>query len=92
MNTPITAMDFTSDGTAIALGTGSGKIIVKGWRSAEEDDQMIALDDNGGEERVVALAIQVKYKHSKRHILSILTDKSVVSNKQGIQSNQILHH
>lgn len=65
VNTPITAMDFTLDGTAIVLGTGSGKIIVKGWRSAEEDDQMIALNENGGDERVIALSIQRRVKQPR---------------------------
>lgn len=53
-------MSFTPDGTAIALGTESGKIIIKGWRSVEEEDQMITVDEAVRVERIVALSFQVK--------------------------------
>ncbi|KAF8507336.1 WD40-repeat-containing domain protein [Hysterangium stoloniferum] len=61
---PVTSMTFTADGASLALGTESGKIILKEWRSSEDDTRIICVDSENRGERITALSIQHRLKHS----------------------------
>ncbi|GJJ12410.1 hypothetical protein Clacol_006652 [Clathrus columnatus] len=87
VNVPITAMSFTADGTAIALGTESGKLILKGWRSAEEEDQVLVLDEGGNGDRIIALSIQRRIKQARHSFESNMTPSSISKPRPLVELN-----